>query len=249
MCMQNEKKVAAVTGASRGIGAVTAAALAKLGFAVAVLYKSNHALANECVQKICESGGTARAYAVDVTDSEAVKTVTAQIEKDLGAVSVLVNNAGISEQKLFTDITDSDWENMLAVHLNGAFYMTRAVLPAMLHQKYGRIINIASMWGETGGSCEVHYSAAKAGLIGLTKALAKELAPSGITVNAVSPGAVETDMMRALGEEVCKSVAEETPVGRLARPQEIADAVCFLASEKAAYITGQVLSVNGGAVI
>ncbi len=247
--MQNEQKVAVVTGASRGIGAATAVALAEAGFAVAVLYRTNRVLAETCVQKIRENGGTAHAYAVDVTDSAAVKIVTAQIEKDLGAVSVLVNNAGISEQKLFTDITDSDWEQMLAVHLNGAFYMTRALVPAMVHRKYGRIINIASMWGETGGSCEVHYSAAKAGLIGLTKALAKELAPSGITVNAVSPGAVETDMMRALGEEVCKSVAEETPVGRLAHPQEIADAICFLASEKAAYITGQVLSVNGGAVI
>ena len=247
--MQNEQKVAVVTGASRGIGAATAVALAEAGFAVAVLYRTNRVLAETCVQKIRENGGTAHAYAVDVTDSAAVKIVTAQIEKDLGAVSVLVNNAGISEQKLFTDITDSDWEQMLAVHLNGAFYMTRALVPAMVHRKYGRIINIASMWGETGGSCEVHYSTAKAGLIGLTKALAKELAPSGITVNAVSPGAVETDMMRALGEEVCKSVAEETPVGRLAHPQEIADAICFLASEKAAYITGQVLSVNGGAVI
>lgn len=247
--MQNEQKVAVVTGASRGIGAATAVALAEAGFAVAVLYRTNRVLAETCVQKIRENGGTAHAYAVDVTDSAAVKMVTAQIEKDLGAVSVLVNNAGISEQKLFTDITDSDWEQMLAVHLNGAFYMTRALVPAMVHRKYGRIINIASMWGETGGSCEVHYSAAKAGLIGFTKALAKELAPSGITVNAVSPGAVETDMMRALGEEVCKSVAEETPVGRLAHPQEIADAICFLASEKAAYITGQVLSVNGGAVI
>ena len=247
--MQNEQKVAVVTGASRGIGAATAVALAEAGFAVAVLYRTNRVLAETCVQKIRENGGTAHAYAVDVTDSAAVKIVTAQIEKDLGAVSVLVNNAGISEQKLFTDITDSDWEQMLAVHLNGAFYMTRALVPAMVHRKYGRIINIASMWGETGGSCEVHYSAAKAELIGLTKALAKELAPSGITVNAVSPGAVETDMMRALGEEVCKSVAEETPVGRLAHPQEIADAICFLASEKAAYITGQVLSVNGGAVI
>ena len=247
--MQNEQKVAVVTGASRGIGAATAVALTEAGFAVAVLYRTNRVLAETCVQKIRENGGTAHAYAVDVTDSAAVKIVTAQIEKDLGAVSVLVNNAGISEQKLFTDITDSDWEQMLAVHLNGAFYMTRALVPAMVHRKYGRIINIASMWGETGGSCEVHYSAAKAGLIGLTKALAKELAPSGITVNAVSPGAVETDMMRALGEEVCKSVAEETPVGRLAHSQEIADAICFLASEKAAYITGQVLSVNGGAVI
>ncbi|MGN0519889.1 MAG: elongation factor P 5-aminopentanone reductase [Candidatus Fimenecus sp.] len=247
--MENNRKVAAVTGASRGIGAATALALADEGFAVAVLYQTNQAGADACVQSILTNGGQARAYRVDVTDSAAVAAVTAQIEREMGAVSVLVNNAGISEQKLFTEITDSDWERMLAVHLDGAFYMTRAFLPAMLHEKYGRIINIASMWGETGGSCEVHYSAAKAGLIGLTKALAKELAPSGITVNAVSPGAVDTDMMRMLGTEICKSVAEETPVGRLARPEEIADAVCFLANEKAAYITGQVLSVNGGAVI
>lgn len=247
--MENNRKIAAVTGASRGIGAATAIALSKAGFAVAVLYHTDKAGADACVQNILQCGGQARAYQVDVTDSAAVTSVTAQIEREMGAVSVLVNNAGISEQKLFTDITDSDWERMLAVHLDGAFYMTRAVLPCMLHEKYGRIINIASMWGETGGACEVHYSAAKAGLIGLTKALAKELAPSGITVNAVSPGAVDTDMMRMLGTEICKSVAAETPVGRLARPEEIADAVCFLANEKAAYITGQVLPVNGGAVI
>ena len=247
--MENNRKIAAVTGASRGIGAATAIALGKLGFAVAVLYHTDKTGADACVQSISEYGGQARAYQVDVTDSVAVTAVTAQIEREMGAVSVLVNNAGISEQKLFTDITDSDWKTMLAVHLDGAFYMTRAVLPCMLHEKYGRIINIASMWGETGGACEVHYSAAKAGLIGMTKALAKELAPSGITVNAVSPGAVDTDMMRMLGTEICESVAEETPVGRLARPEEIADAVCFLAKDKAAYITGQVLSVNGGAVI
>ncbi|MGN0570924.1 MAG: elongation factor P 5-aminopentanone reductase [Candidatus Fimenecus sp.] len=247
--MENNRKVAVVTGASRGIGAATALALGSAGFAVAALYQSNKASADACVHKIFENGGQARAYQVDVTDSAAVRTVVMQIEKELGAVSVLVNNAGISEQKLFTDISDSDWARMLAVHLNGAFYMTRAVLPCMLHEKYGRIVNIASMWGEIGGSCEVHYSAAKAGLIGMTKALAKELAPSGITVNAVSPGAVNTDMMRALGADICASVAEETPVGRLGRPEEIADAVCFLASEKAAYITGHVLSVNGGAVI
>lgn len=247
--MQNGQKVAVVTGASRGIGFATAVSLAAAGYAVAVLYKSNQTGAETCVRQIRENGGQASAFSVDVTDSAAVQAVTAQIARELGAVSVLVNNAGISEQKLFTDITDRDWAQMLAVHLHGAFYMTRAVLPAMLHEKYGRIINIASMWGETGGSCEVHYSAAKAGLIGMTKALAKELAPSGITVNAVSPGAVETDMMRALGEAVCKSVAAETPVGRLGRPEEVAEAVCFLASDKAAYITGQVLSVNGGAVI
>lgn len=247
--MANEMQVAAVTGASRGIGAATAVSLGNVGYTVAVLYNSNKAGAEKTVKKIEKNGGQARAYQLNITESEAVQAVVHKIQTELGNVSVLVNNAGISEQKLFTDITDADWSNMLAVHLNGAFFMTRAVLPAMLHEKYGRIINIASMWGETGGSCEVHYSAAKAGLIGLTKALAKELAPSGITVNAVSPGAVETDMMKMLGREVCESVAEETPVGRLGRPEEIADAVCFLASEKAAYITGQVLSVNGGSVI
>lgn len=247
--MTNKEQVAVVTGASRGIGAATAVSLGDAGYTVAVLYKSNQAGAEKTVEKIQKNGGQARAYQLDVTDSTAVTAVTAQITAELGDVSVLVNNAGVSEQKLFTDITDADWSNMLSVHLNGAFYLSRAVLPAMLHEKYGRIINIASMWGETGGSCEVHYSAAKAGLIGLTKALAKELAPSGITVNAVSPGAVETDMMKMLGREVCESVAEETPVGRLGQPEEIADAVCFLASEKAAYITGQVLSVNGGIVI
>lgn len=247
--MTNKEQVAVVTGASRGIGAATAVSLGDAGYTVAVLYKSNQAGAEKTVEKIQKNGGQARAYQLDVTDSTAVTAVTAQITAELGDIFVLVNNAGVSEQKLFTDITDADWSNMLGVHLNGAFYLSRAVLPAMLHEKYGRIINIASMWGETGGSCEVHYSAAKAGLIGLTKALAKELAPSGITVNAVSPGAVETDMMKMLGREVCKSVAEETPVGRLGRPEEIADAVCFLASEKAAYITGQVLSVNGGIVI
>lgn len=247
--MTNKEQVAVVTGASRGIGAATAVSLGDTGYTVAVLYKSNQAGAEKTVKKIQKNGGQARAYQLDVTDSTAVTAVTAQITAELGDISVLVNNAGVSEQKLFTDITDTDWSNMLSVHLNGAFYLSRAVLPAMLHEKYGRIINIASMWGETGGSCEVHYSAAKAGLIGLTKALAKELAPSGITVNAVSPGAVETDMMKMLGHEVCESVAEETPVGRLGRPEEIADAVCFLASEKAAYITGQVLSVNGGIVI
>lgn len=247
--MKNKEQVAVVTGASRGIGAATAVSLGDAGYTVAVLYKSNQAGAEKTVEKIQKNGGQARAYQLDVTDSTAVTALTAQITAELGDVSVLVNNAGVSEQKLFTDITDADWSNMLSVHLNGAFYLSRAVLPAMLHEKYGRIINIASMWGETGGSCEVHYSAAKAGLIGLTKALAKELAPSGITVNAVSPGAVETDMMKMLGREVCESVAEETPVGRLGQPEEIADAVCFLASEKAAYITGQVLSVNGGIVI
>ncbi len=247
--MEYGQKIAVVTGASGGIGRATAETLARAGFCVAVLYRTNAQSAEDCVRQIEAHGGKARAYCADVTDSASVQLTVAQIEQELGTISVLVNNAGISRQKLFTDITDEDWNTMLGTNLSGAFYMARAVLPQMIHQKSGRIINIASMWGETGGSCEVDYSAAKAGLIGLTKALAKELAPSGITVNAVSPGAVMTDMMAVLGEETCRMVEAEVPLGRLGTPQDIADAVCFLASEKAAYITGQVLSVNGGLVI
>lgn len=243
------QNTAIVSGASKGIGQATAIALAKMGYFVAVLFRSDADGAADTVAEITRNGGRAKAYALDVTDSGAVRAVTDCIEKELGRAAVLVNNAGVSAQKLFTDITDADWREMLAVHLDGAFYLTRAVLPQMLHEKRGRIINIASMWGETGGACEVHYSAAKAGLIGMTKALAKEVALSGITVNAVSPGAVDTAMMRQLGAEVMASVAEETPIPRLGTPQEIADTVCFLAGENAAYITGQVLSVNGGAVI
>lgn len=242
------QKTAIVTGGSKGIGQAIAVALAQEGFSVAVLYRSSKSGAQETVRRITAHGGTAQMFSCDVADSAAVKDAVRQITDAFGAASVLVNNAGIAQQKLFTDISDDDWDSMLATNLSGAFYMTRAVLPEMIRQKSGRVINIASMWGETGGSCEVHYSAAKAGLIGLTKALAKELAPSGITVNAVSPGAVMTDMMSALGEETCRMVEEEVPLGRLGTPQDIADAVCFLASEKAAYITGQVLSVNGGLV-
>lgn len=243
------QKTAIVSGASGGIGQEIAIALAMDGFSVAVLYHKNAQGAQYTVDCITQNGGKALAFACDVADSKAVQGTVLRVRDSLGAVSALVNNAGISEQKLFTDITDADWNGMLNTNLSGAFYLTRAVLPDMLHVKSGRIVNIASMWGETGGSCEVHYSAAKAGLIGMTKALAKELAPSGITVNAVSPGAVATDMMKKLGEETCRMVAEEVPLGRLGTPREIADAVCFLVSNKASYITGQVLSVNGGSVI
>ncbi len=242
-------KTAIVTGASGGIGREIAVKLGCEGYSVAVLYGKSEDKAQKTVALVEATGAKARAYACDVRQSEQVKTTVAALTADFGTPYLLVNNAGISEQKLFTDITDEDWNDMLAVHLSGAFYMSRAVLPLMLHEKNGRIINIASMWGETGGSCEVHYSAAKAGLIGMTRALAKELAPSGITVNAVSPGAIATDMMRVLGEETCRLVEEEIPVGRLGTPADVANAVAFLAKDESAYITGQVLSVNGGMVI
>ncbi len=243
------QETAIVTGGATGIGRAISRALSNAGFAVAVLYHTSETAANALVRELENGGGRALAVPCDVRDSASVQNAVETVRAVFGGVGVLVNNAGISEQKLFTDISDADWANMLGVHLTGAFYMTRAVLPDMIHAKQGRIVNIASMWGETGGSCEVHYSAAKAGLIGMTKALAKELAPSGITVNAVSPGAIDTDMMRALGEETCRAVAAETPIERLGRPDEVAEAVRFLVSGSAAYITGQTLSVNGGAVI
>lgn len=170
------------------------------------------------------------------------------IRSQLGEVDVLINNAGVSNQKLFTDITDDDWRETLGVSLDGAFYCSREALPHMIRQKSGVIINISSMWGEVGASCEVHYSAAKAGIIGLTKALAKEVAPSGIRVNCIAPGVIMTDMMKSFDEETIEELRLETPLERLGTPDDIAEAAMFLASERASFITGQVLSVNGGFV-
>lgn len=241
--------IAVVTGASGGIGAEIAKRLAQDGFSVALIYNRNAEKAQKTADEITLSGGSAKTYKCDVRDSSEIASTIEAIERDFGEISVLVNNAGISEQKLLTDITDSDWENMISTNLSGAFYLCRAVLPYFIHRKSGRIINISSMWGETGGSCEVHYSAAKAGLIGLTKALAKEVAPSGITVNAVSPGVINTEMVTKLGKDTVDMLREEIPVMRLGTPEDVATAVSFLCDDRASYITGQVLSVNGGIVI
>lgn len=241
--------IAVVTGASGGIGAEIAKRLAQDGFSVALIYNRNAEKAQKTADGITLSGGSAKTYKCDVRDSSEITSAIEAIESEFGEISVLVNNAGISEQKLLTDITDSDWENMISTNLSGAFYFCRAVLTYFIHRKSGRIINISSMWGETGGSCEVHYSAAKAGLIGLTKALAKEVAPSGITVNAVSPGVINTEMVTKLGKDTVDMLREEIPVMRLGTPEDVANAVSFLADDKSSYITGQVLSVNGGIVI
>lgn len=241
--------IAVVTGASGGIGAEIAKRLAQDGFSVALIYNRNAEKAQKTADEITLSGGSAKTYKCDVRDSSEITSAIEAIERDFGEISVLVNNAGISEQKLLTDITDSDWENMISTNLSGAFYFCRAVLTYFIHRKSGRIINISSMWGETGGSCEVHYSAAKAGLIGLTKALAKEVAPSGITVNAVSPGVINTEMVTKLGKDTVDMLREEIPVMRLGTPEDVANAVSFLADDRASYITGQIISVNGGIVI
>lgn len=238
--------VAVITGAGKGIGRAIALRLAKDGYKIAVCYKNSKAEAEKTVSDIVSVGGFASAFELDITDSQNVNSVIAEIEKDFGEIGVLVNNAGIAEQALFTDITDEMWRKMTDTNLSGAFYCSKAVLPFMIHRKTGKIINIASIWGETGGSCEVHYSAAKAGVIGMTKALAKEVGPSGITVNCISPGVILTDMTSHFDESTMNGLKDETPLGRIGTPEDIAGAVSFLASADADFITGQNIAVNGG---
>ena len=238
-----------ITGASRGIGAACARAFAEEGYRVAINYLSSEDKALALCGELTESGYEATTVCADVRDSAAVAEMFARVEARYGAVDVLVNNAGIAMQKLFTDTTDGEWDDMIASNLSAAFYCARAAAPAMIRAHSGCIINIASMWGEVGASCEVAYSAAKAGVIGLTRALAKELGPSGIRVNAISPGVVMTDMMRGFSDEDVDALREETPLCALGEPVDIARAAVFLASDKARYITGHILGVNGGMVI
>lgn len=237
------KKVALVTGGAKGIGSAIVKRLVNDGYKVAFTYNSSE----EKALKLCaDMGAECKAYKLDITDSNAVKTVVDDIEKNFGEIAILVNNAGVAEQALFTDITDDMWHRMIETNLSGAFYCSRAVLKYMINRKSGKIINISSIWGETGGSCEVHYSASKAGLIGMTKALAKEVGLSGITVNSVSPGVILTDMTSHFDEETMNALKEETPLNKIGTPEDVAGAVAFLCSKDADFITGQNLSVNGG---
>lgn len=242
-------KVALVTGASRGIGRAIARQLARDGYAVAIHCVQSVSTAEDLCREIVAAGGCARPYVCDIADGDAVSTMVQAVTQDLGPIAVLVNNAGIAQQKLFTDLTAEEWHRMMAVHVDGAFYACHACLPAMIRQHDGVIVNIASMWGQVGASCEVHYSTAKAALIGFTKALAKEVGPAGVRVNCVAPGVVQTDMLSTLDEETLSALAEETPLCRLGTPEDVAAAVSFLVSDGAAFITGQVLAPNGGFVV
>lgn len=243
------RRSALVTGASRGIGRAIAAALAREGWAVCVNFLERRDAAGALVSELRSQGHTAMAFQADVADRAAVERMVRSASETLGPVELLANNAGISHQGLFQDVDDALWDRLLAVNLTGPRNAVQAVLPHMLAEKRGCIVNISSIWGLRGGSCEVAYACTKAALIGLTRSLALELAPSGIRVNCVAPGCVETDMVRALGEETRAMLAEETPLGRLGRPEEIAEAVAFLASEKARFITGQVLTADGGFIV
>ena len=240
------KQIALVTGASRGIGRAIAAELARSGWAVCINYVERKDAAEDLVCRLQAEGHRAIAFQADVSDRRAVDAMVRAVEEHFGPVELLVNNAGVAGQGLFQDETDEMWERCIGVNLRGARNTIQAVLPHMLHEKRGCIVNISSMWGLRGASCEVTYSCTKAALIALTRSLALELAPSHIRVNCVAPGVINTDMARELGQGVLDDLAQETPLGRLGTPEDIARTVAFFASEKASFITGQILTVDGG---
>ena len=243
-------KTALITGASRGIGTACAIALAKCGYNIVINYNKSEDKAQNLAKIIEDNYGVeVLCIKADVCQKAQVDSMVAQAESRFGTIDVLVNNAGIALQKLFTDTTDDDWNTVINTNLTAVYNVTHAVLPSMIRNHAGNIVNISSMWGEVGASCEVAYSASKAGVIGLTKALAKEVAPSDVRVNCVSPGVIMTDMMSSFDSETLEMIKEDIPLGTLGTAKNVADAVSFLVSEKAQYITGQVLSVNGGMVI
>lgn len=240
------KKVALITGSSRGIGRAVAAKLAGDGYAVCINYIERQNKAEELVKALTAAGCDAMCYRADVADADAVDAMAKAVRERFGHISLLVNNAGIARQCLFQDISREYWKRIFDVNLNGAFNTIQAVLPNMLHEHSGCIINTSSIWGLHGASCEVAYSATKHAIVGLTRSLAQELAPSGIRVNCVAPGVIDTDMVQVLGSDTLSELAGDTPVGRLGTPEDIAALVSFLASDAASFITGQVITSDGG---
>ena len=239
-----KQKTVFITGASRGIGAACARRFAKAGYHVFINCKQSVGILHDLRDEVRENGGSCHALIGDVGDPDQVEAMFSTIRQTVGGLDVLVNNAGIAWLGLLTDMTNADWDRMIGTNLSSAFYCSRAAIPYMVSKKQGRIINISSMWGRTGASCEAAYSAAKAGLNGLTMALAKELAPN-IQVNAVACGVIDTDMNGCLSEEDKYSLQEEIPAGRFGTPEETADLVFDLA-ENHPYMTGQILGFDGG---
>lgn len=242
-------KTAIITGGATGIGTAISSLFAKNGYNVIINYNTSKTDALALKDQLITQGYSAEIFKADVSNSIEADELINFATKSFGKIDVLINNAGISQQKLITDITDSDWDKMISVNLTGCFNCCRAASKFMVSKHFGSIINISSMWGLTGASCESHYSASKAGIIGLTKALAKELGPSNIRVNCVAPGVIDTKMNSHLTKEALSELSDTTPLCRIGTPEEVAKAVYFLASDNASFITGQILSVDGGFTI
>lgn len=243
------EKIALVTGSSRGIGRAVARELARQGWRVCVNYRVRQDCAESLAAELAAEGHAIMTYQADVSQRQQVQAMVRAIQEKWGPVSLLVNNAGVAGQALFQDVTDEMWQRYFSTNVDGAYHAIQAVLPAMLHAHEGCILNISSIWGQRGASCEVTYSCTKAALIGLTRSLAMELAPTHIRVNCVAPGVIRTDMLDALPPEVLPQLAQETPLGRLGTPEDIAHAVAFLAGDGASFITGQVLTCDGGFIL
>lgn len=237
------KKTIIVTGASRGIGAAIVKMLAKEDYNIVLNYNKSEEIAKKLQEEFTKQGKNVEIFKADVSKREEVKKLIEFTINKFKKINVLINNAGISQTRLFTDITDEDWNNMLNVNLNSVFYMTQEVLPYMIHEKEGCIINISSIWGITGAACETHYSVAKAGVDAMTKSLAKELGPSNIRVNSIAPGIIDTDMNKYLSDEELANI-EEIPLGKIGSPETIAKCVKWLIEDD--YTTGQIIGINGG---
>ena len=242
-------KVVLVTGAATGIGRETARRFAAEGCSVAVHYNRSEAAAKTLLEELKSRHASAIPVQADIRDGAAVEAMAEKVRRAFGRIDVLVNNAGLSQQKLFTDITSCEWDDMFDVNVKGVYRCCTAVLPGMISRKAGCIINVSSIWGVVGASCETHYSAAKAAVIGFTKALAKELGPSNVRVNCVAPGVIDTPMTAHLDEKAKAALRDETPLGTIGAPRDVAEAIVYLASDKAGFVTGQVLGVNGGMVV